>query len=61
MGGTGVEMCDNDFSGTLGDVRCENEGIGGREMGCFEGKRGVCVRGGYMFSKTCASCLRAES
>ena len=64
MEGTGVEVCGDDFAGTFGDdaeLRCENEGISGREMGYFEGKRGVCVRGGYMFLKTCASCLRAAS
>ena len=60
VGGT----CVDDFEGTLGaddGTSCEKVGIGGSEMGCFEGRRGVCVRGGYMFSKTCASCLRAAS
>ena len=64
VGGTCVEVRDDDFDGTFGDdvgLSFEKDGIGGREMGCFEGKRGVCVRGGYMFSKTCASCLRAAS
>ena len=58
VGGT----CVDDFDGTLGDdvgLSFEKDGMGGREMGCFDGKRGDGVRGGYMFSKTCASCLRA--
>ena len=59
-----VEVCGDDFAGTLGDdagLRCENEGIGGSNMGRFGGKRSVCKRGTYMFSKTYASCLRAAS
>ena len=60
----GVELCCDDFAGTLGDdvgLRCKNEDIGGRDMCRFEGKRGVCKRGKYMFLKTCAIYLRAAS